>query len=93
MEKEGGEQFKKAPEAKEEKQYYMPIPAGTPYSVIAEAVNRFGVELTEKEVIVPGIGENEAAPLAWVLVGSKENLERAHEFIVKKMAEMLERFR
>ncbi|MBC7120238.1 MAG: hypothetical protein H5T33_01460 [Candidatus Methanosuratus sp.] len=77
----------------EERQYYMPIPAGTPYSVIAEAANRFGVELTEKEVIVPGIGENEAAPLAWVLVGSRENLEKAHEFIVKKMTEMLEKFR
>ncbi|MEJ5293176.1 MAG: hypothetical protein WHS82_06225 [Candidatus Methanosuratincola sp.] len=93
MEKDDQDQRDKGPEIKEEKQYYMPIPAGTPYSVIAEAVNRFGVELTEKEVIVPGIGENEAAPLAWALVGSKENLERAHEFIVKKMTEMLDRFR
>ncbi|MCQ8891927.1 MAG: hypothetical protein NQU41_00930 [Candidatus Methanosuratincola sp.] len=81
------------PPSGEEKQYYMPIPAGTPYSVIAEAVNRFGIELSEKEVIVPGIGENEAAPLSWVLVGSRDRLEKAHEFIVKKMTEMLEKFR
>lgn len=93
MAKDGEGQQERAPGNGEEKQYYMPIPAGTPYSVIAEAVNRFGVELTEKEVIVPGIGENETAPLTWVLVGSRENLEKAHEFIVRKMTEMLERFR
>ncbi|MDH7555529.1 MAG: hypothetical protein ACQXXL_03135 [Candidatus Methanosuratincola sp.] len=81
------------PPGGDEKQYYMPIPAGTPYSVIAEAVNKFGIELTEKEVIVPGIGENEAAPLTWVLVGSRDRLEKAHEFIVRKMTEMLDRFR
>lgn len=77
----------------EAKTYYLPIPAGTPYSVIAEAVNKFGVELAEKEVVVPGIGENEAAPMAWVLTGSKESLEKAQEFIIKKMIEVLERFK
>lgn len=77
----------------EEETYYLPIPAGTPYSVIAQAVNTFGVELEEKEVMMPGIGENEAAPTAWVLVGSREELEKAQEFIAKKMIEMLERFK
>ncbi|MDI9644025.1 MAG: hypothetical protein QFX35_02255 [Candidatus Verstraetearchaeota archaeon] len=72
--------------------YCLPVPAGTPYSVIAEAVNTFGVELREREVRVPGIGENEAAPMAWILVGSRESLEKAQEFIVKKMNEMLKRF-
>ncbi|MEM0286115.1 MAG: hypothetical protein QXW34_03135 [Candidatus Methanomethyliaceae archaeon] len=75
----------------EKKKYLMPIPAGTPYSIISEAVNKFGVELTEvpiKEAMI----DNGNPPMMWVLKGDYENLVKAKEFIIEKLKEVLKKF-
>ncbi len=73
--------------------FYFPVPAGTPYSVIAEAVNRFSVELADQEVSIPEMSDSPTMPKSWVIKGEKDNLIKAREFIIKKMEEMLERFK
>ncbi len=78
---------------RERETFYFPIPAGTPYSVIAEAVNKFGVELTDKEVNIPEMADSPMMPKSWVIKGEKDQLIRAREYIVKKMEEMLEKFK
>jgi len=72
---------------------YMPIPAGTPYSVIAEATNKFSVELSERDLMTPENADGTMTPKAWILRGEKEKLLKAKEFIISRMNEMLERFR
>lgn len=73
--------------------FYFPVPAGTPYSIIAEAVNRFDVELADREVSVPEMSDSPTMPKSWVIKGEKDNLIKAREFIISKMEEMLERFK
>ncbi|MCS7097959.1 MAG: hypothetical protein NZ922_03150 [Candidatus Methanomethyliaceae archaeon] len=75
----------------EERKYLMPIPAGTPYSIIAEAVNKFGIEIVEvpiKEAML----NNENPPMMWALKGNYENLIKAKEFIRKRLEEVLKKF-
>ncbi|MGA2573133.1 MAG: hypothetical protein ABSF36_02845 [Candidatus Methanomethylicaceae archaeon] len=82
---------KKKDEPDNEK-FIMPIPAGVPYSILAQAVNKFGIELVEKEVVLPGSAGDEIVPKAWVLRGDKEGLGKAREFIAKKILESMRRF-
>lgn len=72
--------------------YYMPIPSGVAYSIIAQAVNKFGVELVEKEVTLPGSAKDEYIPKAWVLKGDKEALAKSRDFIAMKIQEQLKSF-
>jgi hypothetical protein len=72
---------------------YRAIPPGTPYSVLAEATNRFNVELAEKEVMIPEVADSNVTPRAWILKGEKEELMKAEEFIYNKMLKMLEKFK
>lgn len=72
--------------------FIMPIPAGVPYSILAQAVNKFGIELVEKEVVLPGSAGDEIVPKAWVLRGDKEGLGNAREFIAKKILESMRKF-
>lgn len=76
----------------QKKTFFMPIPAGTPYSIIAEATHRFRVELVEKTVQVPSSVEGEGVPMAWILEGDKEELIKAREFIREKLKETLKKF-
>lgn len=76
----------------QKKKFFMPIPAGTPYSIIAEATHRFKVELVEKPVQVPSSVEVEGVPMAWVLEGEREKLVKAREFIYEKLKETLKKF-
>lgn len=75
----------------EKKKYLMPIPAGTPYSIISEAVNKFGVELTEVP-IKGAMMDDEKPPMMWVLRGDYENLVKAKEFIKERLKEVLKKF-
>lgn len=72
--------------------YYMPIPSGVAYSIIAQAVNQFGVELVEKDITLPGSAKDEYVPKAWVLRGNKDSLYKSREFIAKKVQEQLKNF-
>lgn len=74
------------------KGYFMTIPSGVAYSVIAEAVNRFGVELAEKDITLPGSAKDEIVPRAWVLRGDKESLVKCREFIAVKLKDQLKSF-
>jgi sugar-specific transcriptional regulator TrmB len=75
------------------KTFYFPVPAGTPYSIIAEAVNKFEVELADKEVNIPEMSDSPTMPKSWVIKGEKDQLIKAREHIIKKMEEMLEKFK
>jgi len=75
------------------KTFYFPVPAGTPYSIIAEAVNKFEVELANKEVNIPEMSDSPTMPKSWVIKGEKDQLIKAREHIIKKMEEMLEKFK
>lgn len=77
----------------ESKKCYMPIPAGTPYSILSEAAVMFDLELVEKEVEIPGSAEAEMLPKIWALSGERENLLKAKEYIIKKLDKKLERFK
>ncbi len=79
-------------EGSESKCYYMTVPSGVAYSIIAEAVNRFGVDLEEKDITLPGSAKDEFVPKAWILKGSQESLVKAREFMAKKLQEELKRF-
>lgn len=72
--------------------FYMPIPSGVAYSIIAEAVNRFGVELVEKDITLPGSAKDEIVPRNWVLRGDKAALEKSREFMAMKLQEQLKSF-
>jgi hypothetical protein len=72
--------------------YYLPIPAGTPYSLLAQAVNKFGVEIVERDIILPGSAQDEIVPKSWVLRGDKKDLEKAKKFIAEKIKEHLKKF-
>lgn len=72
--------------------YYMPIPSGVAYSIIAQAVNKFGVELVEKDVTLPGSAKDEYVPKAWVLKGDRDSLEKSRCFIAQKVQEQLRNF-
>jgi hypothetical protein len=72
--------------------FYMSIPSGVAYSIIAEAVNRFGVELVEKDITLPGSAKDEMIPRAWVLKGDKAALEKSKDFMAKKLQEQLKSF-
>jgi hypothetical protein len=74
------------------KKYLMPIPAGTPYSVIAEAVNKFNLEIVEVPVKEAMVEEGEKPPMMWVLKGEKEDLMKAREFICERLKEKLKEF-
>jgi hypothetical protein len=76
----------------EPENFYMPIPSGVAYSIIAEAVNKFGVELVEKDITLPGSAMDEFVPKAWVLKGDKSALEKSREFMAKKIKEQLKSF-
>lgn len=76
----------------EKGEYYFPIPAGTPYSVIAEATHKYNVQLTEREMQTPEGAGNVVLPKIWVLTGEKKSLVSAKNFIVKRMQEMLQKF-
>lgn len=76
----------------EKKDFYFPIPAGTPYSVIAEATHKYNVQLTEREMQTPEGAGNVVLPKIWVLTGNKKSLLSAKAFIVKRMEEMLQKF-
>lgn len=71
---------------------YMPIPSGVAYSIIAEAVNRFGVELVEKDITLPGSAMDEIVPKAWALKGDRAALEKSRDFMAKKLQEQLKSF-
>ncbi len=73
-------------------EFFMSIPSGVAYSIIAEAVNRFGVELVEKEITLPGSAMDEIVPKAWALKGNKVSLEKCREFMAKKLQEQLKSF-
>jgi len=75
------------------KTFYFPVPAGTPYSIIAEPVNKFEVELANKEVNIPEMSDSPTMPKSWVIKGEKDQLIKAREHIIKKMEEMLEKFK
>jgi len=76
----------------EPEKFFMSIPSGVAYSIIAEAVNRFGVELIEKDITLPGSAMDEYVPKAWALKGDKSSLEQSREFIAKKIQEQLKSF-
>ncbi|MCS7140310.1 MAG: hypothetical protein N3F04_02635 [Candidatus Nezhaarchaeota archaeon] len=72
----------------EEKEVYMRLPAGIPYSIIAEAAERFNLKIVEMEVNVPPIDNGvHWRPKTLVLRGKREDLERARAFIVRKLEE------
>ncbi len=71
------------------KSFFMPIPPGTPYSIIAEATHRFKVELSEKPIKAPSPVEGDSIPMAWVLTGDREELIKAKAFIYEKLKETL----
>ncbi|MCX8181962.1 MAG: hypothetical protein N3D12_02460 [Candidatus Methanomethyliaceae archaeon] len=70
----------------------MPLPAGTPYSILAEATHRFNVELAEKPIKAPVPIEEGVLPMAWVLIGDREELMKAKAFICEKLKETLKKF-
>ena len=72
--------------------YYMPVPSGVAYSIIAEAVNKFGVELVERDITLPGSAKDEYVPKAWVLKGDKDSLAKSRDFIAMKVQEQLKNF-
>ncbi len=72
--------------------FYMPIPSGVAYSIIAQAVNKFGVELVEKDITMPGSAKDEYIPKAWVLRGSQDALCKARDFIAIQVREQLKKF-
>ncbi|MHC1566899.1 MAG: hypothetical protein ACXQS7_05790 [Candidatus Syntropharchaeia archaeon] len=62
----------------EKKKYDLLIPMGFPLEIIGEALEKFNVKLVERP---PGIA----------LRGEKEEVERAHLFMYKKLKETVER--
>jgi hypothetical protein len=70
----------------------MPIPSGVAYSIIAQAVNKFGVELVEKDITLAGSAKDEYVPKAWVLRGDKDALIKSRDFIAIKVQEQLKKF-
>ncbi len=74
------------------RKYLMPIPAGTPYSIIAEVISKFNLELVEMPVKEAMVEEGESPPMMWVLKGEKEDLMKAKEFICEKLKEKLKKF-
>lgn len=67
---------------------YMRIPAGVPYSILAEAAEKFDLKIVELEVNVPPPAEDVYwRPRTLVLKGKRENLERARVYIIKKLEE------
>ena len=74
------------------KKFYLSVPAGTPYSLIAEAVNKFNLELVEKDIIFPGSAKDEYVPKGWFLEGDKEDLEKAVDFIYLGLKERIKKF-
>jgi hypothetical protein len=72
--------------------FYLPVPAGTPYSLIAEAVNKFNLELVEKDIIFPGSAKDEYVPKGWFLEGNKKDLEKALDYIFQGLKERIKKF-
>jgi hypothetical protein len=72
--------------------YIMPIPSGVAYSIIAQACNKFGVELVERDITTVGSAKDEYVPKAWVLKGDKESLSKCRIFIANKVQEQLKSF-
>jgi len=77
---------------KNDKETLMPIPAGTPYSILAQAANKFDLELIEKDIVFPGSAQDEIVPKGWFLQGKQKDLEAARAFIIQKMKEHMKRF-
>lgn len=73
----------------EEKEVYMKIPAGVPYSIIAEAAQAFNLRIVELEVNIPPLDDAYGRPKTLVLKGKMEDLVRAREFIIKKLEERI----
>lgn len=71
----------------EEKEAYMKIPAGIPYSIVAEAAQAFDLRIVELEVNIPPLDDVYGRPKTLVLKGKVENLMRAREFIIRKLEE------
>jgi len=74
------------------KKFYLPVPAGTPYSLIAQAVNKFNLELVEKDLVFPGSAKDEYVPKGWFLEGDKEDLEKAVDYIYQGLKERIKKF-
>ncbi|MDH5815500.1 MAG: hypothetical protein QE164_01710 [Candidatus Nezhaarchaeota archaeon] len=74
---------------KEEREAYMKIPAGVPYSILAEAAQAFNLRVVELEVNIPPLDDVYGRPKTLVLKGKVEDLMRAREFIIKKLEERI----
>ena len=56
-------------------------------------MNKFDVELADKEVNIPEMSDSPTMPKSSVIKGEKDQLIKAREHIIKKMEEMLEKFK
>lgn len=73
------------------KKILMPVPPGTPYTILAQAVNKFKLEIVEKDVILPGSAMDEYIPKGWYIEGERKDLDLAKEFITQKIKERMKR--
>ncbi|MEM2214033.1 MAG: hypothetical protein QXD66_04000 [Candidatus Nezhaarchaeales archaeon] len=73
----------------EEREAYMKIPAGVPYSIIAETAQTFNLRVVELEVNIPPLDDVYGRPKTLVLRGKIEDLMRAREFMIKKLEERI----
>jgi hypothetical protein len=76
---------------KKGKKILLPVPPGTPYTILAQAVNKFNLEIVEKDVILPGSAMDEYIPKGWYLEGEKKDLDMAREFIFQKIKERVKK--
>ena len=73
--------------------YYMAVPPGTPYSIMAEAAKKLNLTVEELEMTLPQTDDElYVSPRTLVLKGSKKNLLRAKEFIREKLEERIRIF-
>lgn len=69
---------------------YMKIPAGVPYSILAEVAEKFNLKIAELELNIPP-PDDEAywRPRTYVLKGKLEDLERAKEYIIQRLEDRI----
>ncbi|MGP3666914.1 MAG: hypothetical protein ACKD6N_02820 [Candidatus Bathyarchaeota archaeon] len=69
------------------KELILPVPPGTPLTIMIEAAKKFNLVVSEVELNIPLPDDAYLLPRTLVLKGSKANLSKAKEFIRKRLEE------
>ncbi|MCX8176616.1 MAG: hypothetical protein N3E48_05260 [Candidatus Bathyarchaeota archaeon] len=69
------------------KNFILPVPPGTPFTIMLEAAKKFNLVVSEVELNIPLPNDAYLLPKTLVLKGPKANLSKAKKFIRKRLKE------